>query len=161
MRALPSQAFVAPLRISPARFCLAVAAVAALFGAVAAYAFSKAPMRGAPPGFEAYFVPVGACLTALVAFASLLLTSAPLWWALGRLGLRGWASSLLAGGALAVVLFSIPFVVGRNTIESTAPLWLVVLGQAPFGFFYGWVIWRIAFVPQPQPDTPLLNAEAG
>lgn len=169
MRAVPSQAFVADLRLSPVRFCLAVASVAALIGAVAAFTLSKAPMTGAPwPA--AYTAPVGGLATGTFVFVVMLPVSAPVWWALCRLNLRGWASSLLAGGVLVTALCSIPVLSGANTIQSSAPLWLVVLGQAPFGLTYGWIIWRISFLPPkpkpsvadtfgPAPEPPPADAE--
>ena len=85
-------------------------------------------------------------------YAGLFLSTGPIWWLLCRLNLRGWASSLVAGGLLMVCAVGIPIAMSATFPDAAKHGGLlltrvvVALGLAPIGIWLAWAIWRVSFV---------------
>ncbi len=149
MRALMSEAFVADHRISRVRFAAVAAALALLLaGFVGVMMFGAAgPLIAV--GFAAF--------AAVLVFVGILTVAGGVWWGLWRLRLRGWASSILAGGLLVVLVEGIEWALilgaGARLEGKTDPgtIWIAILYSAPLGMAFGWIIWRFAVRPARAP----------
>lgn len=148
MRAVPSQAFVADHRISVWRFVAAVAAASLLFSLVFYPLGAELIGVGHGPDMEVSLL----AREAGEIFAVLLAASAGVWWALWRLKLRGWAASILAGGALVCGLAYAAMAprglfIALPGTHGLPPPWITALWSIPQGLMLGWAIWRFAARP--------------
>ncbi len=160
MRAIVSEAFVADHRFSRRRF-VGMAGVLAMLLAFFTGMMSLA--TNTKPD-----VAVGmSVMSGLVLFVALLAIAGSAWWLLWRLHWRGWASSILAGGALFALVDLVVWGVASGTGAmvaaagaSSTPMGLTVLYAALIGMAFGAIIWRYAVRPRRQePSHEAANVE--
>ena len=155
MKAMLREALFADYRFSVRRYMTLLAVISAalaLLGVYAGWVTTGASVKAQnPQGFELSLAMLFA-IALVIVFLVLLLTTGPVLWLLCRLNLRGWASSLVAGGLLMVCAFGVPLAMSATFPEAAKHGGLlltrvtVALGSAPIGIWLAWAIWRVSFV---------------
>ena len=149
------EALFADYRFSVRRYVTLLAGISsatATGGIYLLWSAAQSSVKGEKPLELNLILAMAFVLGLILVFLILLASTGPVWWLLCRLNLRGWASSLVAGGLLTVCAFGVPFAMSATFPDAAKHGGLlltrviVALGLAPIGIWLAWAIWRVSFV---------------